>query len=89
MRSPYYEASLVIDHILATHGDAPLRTLVRTYAEGLEGEEALNKALGVSFDQLQVTFDKMLDQRFGAVRAALRDTAKPGDDKSAAATSPR
>jgi tetratricopeptide (TPR) repeat protein len=78
----YYEASLVIDHILATHGDAALRTLLRTYGEGLEGEEALKKALGVSFDQLQVTFDKMLDQRFGAVRAALRDTAKPGDEKT-------
>jgi cellulose synthase operon protein C len=78
----YYEASLVVDHILAAHGEAPLRTLIRTYGEGLEGEEALRKALGVTFDQLQVTFDKMLEQRFGSVRAALRDAAKPGEDKT-------
>jgi tetratricopeptide (TPR) repeat protein len=79
----YFQASLVVDHIIKTHGDAALRTLVRSYGEGLEGEAAVTKALGVTFDQLQETFDKALDQRFGTVRAALRDMAKPSPEDKA------
>jgi hypothetical protein len=73
----YYQASLLVEHILATHGDAALRSLVRIYGEGVEGDAAVSKALGVSLDQLQATFDKSLDDRFGSMRAALRDIAKP------------
>ncbi len=78
----YYEASLVVDHILTTHGEEALRRLVRIYGEGVEGEAAISKALGVTIDQLQASFDKMLDQRFGAVRTAVRDLAKPAEDRS-------
>jgi Flp pilus assembly protein TadD len=73
----YYQASLLVGHIIATHGEPALRALIRSYADGTEGEAAVTKSLGVSFDQLQATFDKMLDQRFGTLRAALRDQAKP------------
>jgi hypothetical protein len=72
----YYQASLLIDHIVTTHGEAPLRALVRVHGEGLEGEAAITKALGVSIDQLQASFDKMIDSRYTSVRAALRDVAK-------------
>jgi len=80
----YYQASLVVDHIVKTHGEAGLRTLVRVYGDGLEGEAAITKALGVNFDQLQGTFDKAIDQRFGTVRVALRDMAKPNPEDRAA-----
>jgi tetratricopeptide (TPR) repeat protein len=73
----YYQASLLVDHIVKTRGDAALRTLVRVYGEGVEGDAAVSKGLGISIEDLQGTFDTMLDQRFGALRAALRDTAKP------------
>ena len=73
----YYQASLLVDHIVATRGEAALRTLVRVYGEGAEGDAAVSKGLGISIDELQGTFDKMLDQRFNAVRASLRDIAKP------------
>jgi len=73
----YYQASLLVDHIVATRGEAALRTLVRVYGEGVEGDAAVSKGLGISIDELQGTFDKMLDQRFSAIRTALRDTAKP------------
>jgi cellulose synthase operon protein C len=76
----YYQASLLVEHIVRTHGDAALRTLLVSYGDGLEGEEALKRALGVSFDQLQGTFDKMLAGRFGSIRAALRDQAKGPPD---------
>jgi tetratricopeptide (TPR) repeat protein len=73
----YYQASLLVEHIVATRGQAALNTLVRVYGEGLEGDAAMSKGLGISLDELQATFDKMLDARFSAVRTALRDIAKP------------
>jgi tetratricopeptide (TPR) repeat protein len=80
----YYQASLLVDHIVTTHGEAPLRALVRVHGEGLEGEAAITKALGVSIDQLQASFDKMIDSRYSSVRAALRDVAKgPPEAKEA------
>ncbi|HEX6972745.1 MAG TPA: tetratricopeptide repeat protein, partial [Vicinamibacterales bacterium] len=91
----YYQASLLVDHIVQTYGEAKLQALVSSYGQGLEGEAAIEKTIGVSIDQLQGTFDKSLDARFGAIRAALRDTgtkAAPGADiatlKLAAAAAP-
>jgi tetratricopeptide (TPR) repeat protein len=75
----YYQASLLVGHIVATHGDAALRSLVRVYGEGVEGDAAVEKGLGVSLDTLQGTFDKMLEQRFAGLRAALRDQLKPSE----------
>jgi len=65
-----------VDHIVRSHGDAALRTLVRSFADGTEGDAAIDKALGVSIDQLQAAFDKSLDTRFASVRAALREQPK-------------
>jgi tetratricopeptide (TPR) repeat protein len=74
----YYQASLLVEHIVATRGESALRALLLAYGEGAEGDAAISKGLGISTDELQATFDKMLDQKFSTVRAALRDTAKPG-----------
>jgi tetratricopeptide (TPR) repeat protein len=71
----YFEASLLVDHIVQTKGEAALRALVRSFGDGLDHDVALTKALGVSVDQLQASFDTALDARFGPVRAALRDPA--------------
>jgi Tfp pilus assembly protein PilF len=68
----YFQASLLVDHILATHGQPAVRTLLVTYGEGIEGEAAISKALGVTMDQLQTSFDKYLETRFASLRAALR-----------------
>ena len=73
----YYEASLLVDHIVATHGEPALHTLVRSYADGSEGDQAIAKALGVSIDQLQSTFDSALQTRFGTLLTALKEDAKP------------
>jgi tetratricopeptide (TPR) repeat protein len=77
----YYQSSLLVGHIVATRGDAALRTLLLAYGDGAEGDAAISKGLGISIDELQGTFDKMLDQRFSAMRTALRDGAKarPGE----------
>jgi cellulose synthase operon protein C len=81
----YSEASLLVDHIVASRGEAALRQLLLAYGAGVEGDAAIQKGLGVSVDELQVTFDKALDTRFSSVRAALRDPAEAtrGEDVAA------
>ena len=70
----YFEASLLVDHIVKTYGQDKLQALVRSYGRGLEGNDAIEKVVGVPVAQLQASFDKALDAHFGSIRAALRDT---------------
>jgi tetratricopeptide (TPR) repeat protein len=72
----YFEASLLVDHIVKTYGMAKLQALVQSYAQGLEGDAAVEKTVGVKLPDLQASFDKALDARFGPIRTALR--AIPG-----------
>jgi tetratricopeptide (TPR) repeat protein len=69
----YFEASLLVDHIVNVKGEEGLRSLLRTYGEGAEGEAAITKGLGLSIDDLQSSFDRALSARFSTVQAALRD----------------
>lgn len=90
----YFQASLLVDHIVKTYGEEKLRTLLRSYGDGLEGDAALTKTLGASMDQLQSSFDKAVDARFGVLRTVLRpvagiDMGDPGSLRAAAAAHPR
>ncbi|HWF84472.1 MAG TPA: tetratricopeptide repeat protein [Vicinamibacterales bacterium] len=67
----YYEASLLVEHLVSAYGDAGLRKLLRAYGQGMNTEDALSTALSTNFDQLQVGFDQSLDQQFGTLRRAL------------------
>jgi len=67
----YYEASLLVEHIVARFGEASLRELVRVFSEDLDTEAAVTRVLKVSLDDLQKTFDTFIDGRFGALRRAL------------------
>jgi tetratricopeptide (TPR) repeat protein len=78
----YYEASLLVDHIVATKGQAALNTLVRSFADGVDSDAALKRAIGVDFDGLQGTFTRYLDDRFGAMRRALHDVDTAVDTSS-------
>jgi tetratricopeptide (TPR) repeat protein len=73
----YYQASLVVAHIVERFGHESLQKLVRAHAQGLDDEAGLEAALNVGFDDLQASFDKAMETRFGALRAALE---MPGDD---------
>jgi tetratricopeptide (TPR) repeat protein len=75
----YYEASLLVDHIVQRKGIAGLRALVRAYAGGVETEAALEKALNLSVDDLQASFAQALEARFGAMRRAIADTPPQAD----------
>jgi tetratricopeptide (TPR) repeat protein len=96
----YYQASLLVDHIVATYGQDALRRLLTAYGEGLEGEAALAKGLGSSTEKLQASFDTAIQARFSGLLAALRaapsgegpSPPKPSDNvaelKAAAAADP-
>ena len=81
----YYEASLLVDHIVTTKGNDALRTLIRSYADGIDTDAALTRALHTSMDDLQVSFDAALEARFGAMQRALHDVDTPVAAKSVAA----
>ncbi len=68
----YYEASLLVEHIVEKHGEPALRALVKSFADGIDTEGAIVKVLSSDIDALQGTFDGFLDQRFGALRAAMK-----------------
>ena len=89
----YYQASLVVDHIVDTYGEPALREFIRAYGEGLETEAAVKEALGVSLDQLQTGFDARLEKQYATLRKSLQTPkfeSKPTleDLKKAAETTP-
>jgi tetratricopeptide (TPR) repeat protein len=68
----YYQASLVVDHIVDTYGEPALRRFIQAYGDGLETEAAVKEALGVSLDQLQTGFDARLEKQYASLRKALQ-----------------
>lgn len=69
----YYQSSLLVGHLVAERGEAVLIALLHAYRDGLEGDAALQRALGVSMAGLQAGFDRMLEARFDPLAHALRD----------------
>ncbi|MGH9140910.1 MAG: peptidase MA family metallohydrolase, partial [Vicinamibacterales bacterium] len=67
----YYEASLLVEHIVNAYGEAGLRKLVRTFANGVDTDAALKTALNTDLDQMQTGFDQTLERMFGAMRRAM------------------
>jgi len=78
----YFEASLLVEHIVATRGQQALRTLVKSYSEGVDTDTALKRALNGTMEDLQGSFDKALEEKFGGMRRALHDSDKPVDASS-------
>jgi tetratricopeptide (TPR) repeat protein len=74
----YFQASLLVEHLVATFGDAGLHKLLRAYGQGLDTDAALKSALNSDLDSLQGGFDQTLDRMFGKLRQALQ---LPGKDE--------
>jgi tetratricopeptide (TPR) repeat protein len=67
----YYEASLLVEHLVEAHGEAALRALVISFADGIDTEAAIMRVLKADIDALQTTFDGFLEKRFSGLRRAL------------------
>jgi tetratricopeptide (TPR) repeat protein len=68
----YFQAGLVIEHLVKTFGDQGLHRLLLAYGKGLDETAALKEALNTDYDSLQTGFDALLESRFGAMRRALK-----------------
>ncbi len=68
----YYQASLVVQHIVETYGESGFHKLLQAYGEGLTDELALKEALGVGWPQLQTSFDALIAREYEAPLAALK-----------------
>jgi len=68
----YFQASLLVEHLVATFGDTGLHRLLAAYGRGVDTDAALKSALDTDFDQLQTGFDRSVERRFGSLRAALK-----------------
>jgi tetratricopeptide (TPR) repeat protein len=67
----YHQSSLVMEHLSERFGQAALKTLLQAYGRGLETEEAFKEAFGVTVEDVQASFDKVLEQRYAPLRQAL------------------
>ena len=79
----YFQASVVVEHVVDRYGEEVLHALIAAYGDGLDTEEAL-ASVGLDFDKLQASFDAAVDERFGALREALR----PVEREEAAGAAP-
>jgi tetratricopeptide (TPR) repeat protein len=75
----YYQASLVVDHIVSTYGHAGLRKLVRAYSAGVDTDAALKATLDTDFEQMQDGFDKTIDKMFASLRGVVNPPKGPGN----------
>ena len=77
----YFEASLVVEHLVDLYGEAGLRSLLRAYAGGATDAEAFQQAYGKSLDEVQTSFEAFVKARYGALGAALADPPSQADPK--------
>jgi Flp pilus assembly protein TadD len=69
----YFEASLVVEHLVAEVGEAGLRTLLTSYANGATDDQAFAKAFGRSVDDVDKSFNAFITARYGALAKAMSD----------------
>jgi tetratricopeptide (TPR) repeat protein len=81
----YFEASLVVEHLVQLNGDAGLQTLLKAYAERATDEQAFARAFGRSVDDVDASFRKFADATYGAMARALAEPAAKPDPENLAA----
>ena len=67
----YYQASVLVEHIVERFGEDALRAFVASFAEGIDTEAAISRVFKIDIDALQTSFDEYVAQRFGDLRKAL------------------
>jgi tetratricopeptide (TPR) repeat protein len=76
----YFEASLVVEHLVNVNGDAGLRTLLLAYRDGATDADAFTKAFGQSLDAVDASFKTFVDARYGALSKAMAAPPNAGTD---------
>lgn len=80
----YFEASLLVEHLVEVNGEAGLRTLLSTYASGADDTAAFAKAFGKSVDDVEASFKIFVDRQYSALAESMRAPKQqvPADDLS-------
>jgi tetratricopeptide (TPR) repeat protein len=73
----YYEASLLVDHLVMTYGEPALRQLLRAYGRGLETDQAFQEVYNTTLAEIQTSFDAAIERNFGRLRRALKTPEIP------------
>jgi tetratricopeptide (TPR) repeat protein len=68
----YFEASLLVDHIVQTYGIEGMQKLLRAYGQGLDTDAALKSAFDTDLDAMQTAFDQTLEKMYGTLKQALQ-----------------
>ncbi|HYM25785.1 MAG TPA: tetratricopeptide repeat protein [Vicinamibacterales bacterium] len=68
----YFQGSLIVEYLVKTYGDAGINKLLRAYGQGLDTDAALRQALNTDLASMQAGFDKLVEDRFGGLRRALK-----------------
>ncbi len=76
----YFEASLLVAHLIDRFGEPAIHELLGAYGEGLETDAALQRVLGETLADLQSGFDASLEAQFGELRRALRRVMQDGQE---------
>ena len=72
----YFQASVLVEHIVDHYGEDTIRQLLYAYGDGLDTEAALAR-VGLGFDTLQASFDTAVEERFGDLRQAMQGPEQP------------
>jgi tetratricopeptide (TPR) repeat protein len=73
----YYQASLVVEHLIERFGEPTFQDFIRSYGRGLETEQAVKEIFGVSLDDIQKSFDARIEKQYApALRALKRPDVK-------------
>jgi tetratricopeptide (TPR) repeat protein len=67
----YFQASLLVEHLVSVYGETGLHKLLRAFGQGQDTDAALKAVLNTDLDQLQSGFDQTVERLFGKMRLAL------------------
>jgi len=67
----YFEASVVVEHLVELKGDEGLRTLLKAYADGASDTDAFTKAFGKNLDDVDASYKAFVESHYGKLRAAM------------------
>ncbi|HVT48265.1 MAG TPA: hypothetical protein VHD57_10795 [Vicinamibacterales bacterium] len=75
----YFEASLVVEHLVDLNGESGLRTLLLAYKNGATDTDAFSRAFGKSADDVEASFQAFVQKQYGALAAAMGDPPRQVD----------
>jgi tetratricopeptide (TPR) repeat protein len=72
----YFEASVVVEHLVELKGDEGLRTLLKAYADGASDTDAFAKAFGKNLDDVDTSYKAFVEAHYGKLRDAMKKPAR-------------